>query len=156
MDRAPVSGKDLVLGIDMELQNYGELLMSNKVGSIVMIEPKTGEILCMVSSPTYNAGLLTGKEFSANYRTLEENPYKPLINRAVAGTYPPGSTFKPTQGLIFLQEGVITRKRATHVIEDIRPWGAVRPVTVMAHPWLFSTHLQLHAIRFSVMDSMRC
>lgn len=107
-DKAPVSGKDLTLGIDIDLQAYGESLMHNKVGAIVMIDPKTGEILCMVSAPTYDPGLLTGKGFGVNYRQLEVNPFKPLINRAIAGTYPPGSTFKPTQGLIFLQEGVIT------------------------------------------------
>ena len=107
-DKVPVSGKDLTLGIDIELQAYGELLMRNKVGSIVMIEPATGEILCMVSSPTYDPALLTGKQFGANYLALERNPYKPLINRAIAGTYPPGSTFKLTQGLVFLQEGIIT------------------------------------------------
>jgi penicillin-binding protein 2 len=107
-DKAPVSGKDLTLGIDIELQAYGELLLQNKVGSIVMIEPSTGEILCMVSAPTYDPALLTGKMFGTNYQELERNPYKPLINRAIAGTYPPGSTFKPTQGLVFLQEGIIT------------------------------------------------
>jgi penicillin-binding protein 2 len=107
-DKAPVSGKDLTLGIDIELQAYGERLMHNKVGSIVMIDPKTGEILCMVSAPTYDPGLLTGKSFAANYRQLENNSFKPLINRAVAGTYPPGSIFKPAQGLAFLQEGIIT------------------------------------------------
>ncbi|MDR0421735.1 MAG: penicillin-binding protein 2 [Proteiniphilum sp.] len=107
-DKAPVSGRDLTLGIDVELQAYGERLMHNKVGSIVMIDPKTGEVLCMVSAPTYDPGLLTGKSFGENYRRLENNPFKPLINRAIAGTYPPGSTFKPSQGLIFLQEGIIT------------------------------------------------
>ena len=109
-DKAPVSGKDLTLGIDIDLQAYGELLMHNKMGSIVMINPKTGEILCMVSAPTYDPVLLTGKsaDFSANFRELVNNPFKPLLNRAIAGTYPPGSTFKPTQGLIFLQEGIIT------------------------------------------------
>jgi penicillin-binding protein 2 len=107
-DKTPRSGRDLTLGIDIALQAYGEMLMHNKVGSIVMIEPKTGEILCMISAPTYDPSLLTGKAFSTNYQLLENNPYKPLINRAIAGTYPPGSTFKPTQGLIFLQEGIIT------------------------------------------------
>lgn len=107
-DKAPQSGKDLTLGIDIDLQAYGELLMQNKVGSIVMIEPKTGEILSMVSAPTYDPALLTGKTFIANYLQLESNPYKPLLNRSIAGTYPPGSTFKPTQGLVFLQEGIIT------------------------------------------------
>ncbi len=109
-DKPAVSGKDLTLGIDIDLQAYGEKLMHNKVGSIVMIDPQTGEILCMVSAPTYDPVLLTGKssDFSTNYLQLENNPYKPLINRAVAGTYPPGSTFKPAQGLVFLQEGIIS------------------------------------------------
>ena len=106
-DKLPVSGKDLTLGIDISLQAYGEMLMHNKVGSIVMIEPKTGEILCMVSSPTYDPSILTGKNFAKNYLELEQNPFKPLFNRAIAGMYPPGSTFKPSQGLIFLQEGII-------------------------------------------------
>ena len=108
LDKAPVSGKDLVLSIDIELQAYGEYLMQNKIGSIVMIEPKTGEILCMVAAPSYDPSILTGKNFSQNYLELERDPYKPLINRAVSGLYPPGSTFKPTQGLIFLEEGIIT------------------------------------------------
>ncbi len=107
LDKLPVSGRDLTLSIDIDLQAYGERLMQNKVGSIVMIEPKTGEILSMVSSPTYDPSLLTGKEFGKNYIALEQNPFKPLINRAIGGTYPPGSTFKPTQGLIFLQENII-------------------------------------------------
>src|SRR5690554_1111372 len=107
-DKTPRSGKDLTLGIDIELQAYGETLMHNKVGSIVMIEPKTGEILCMISAPTYDPSLLTGKAFSANYQARVNNPYKPLINRAIAGTYPPGSTFKPTHGVVFLQVGILT------------------------------------------------
>ncbi len=107
-DRLPVSGRDLKLSIDIDLQAYGEYLMQNKIGSIVMIEPETGEILCMVAAPSYDPNLLTGKDFSKNYLELEQNPYKPLINRTVSGLYPPGSTFKPTQGLIFLQEGIIT------------------------------------------------
>lgn len=109
MDKFAVSGRDLKLSIDIELQAYGEYLMQNKIGSIVMIEPKTGEILCMVASPSYDPSILTGKSFSSNYRGLVENPYKPLINRAIAGLYPPGSTFKPSQGAIFLQEGIITQ-----------------------------------------------
>ncbi len=107
-DKAPVSGRDLNLSIDIDLQAYGEYLMQNKIGSIIMIEPKTGEILCMVAAPSYDPAILTGKNFSKNYLELEQNPYKPLINRAIAGLYPPGSTFKPTQGLIFLEEGIIT------------------------------------------------
>lgn len=106
-DRSAVSGKDLKLGIDIDLQAYGEYLMQNKIGSIVMIEPKTGEILCMVAAPSYDPAILTGKDFSTNYLQLVRNPYKLLINRAIAGNYPPGSTFKPSQGLVFLQEGII-------------------------------------------------
>ncbi|RHJ92477.1 penicillin-binding protein 2 [Parabacteroides bouchesdurhonensis] len=107
-DVAPVSGKNLTLSIDMELQELGERLMQNKRGSIVMIEPSTGEILCMVSSPSYDPGMLSGRQRGKNHKLLEKNQDKPLLNRAIMGTYPPGSTFKPTQALTFLQEGVIT------------------------------------------------
>ncbi len=108
MDKEPVSGHDLILSIDIELQAYGEYLMQNKIGSIIMIEPNTGEVLSMVAAPSYDPSLLTGRDFGNNYLMLEKDPYKPLINRAVSGLYPPGSTFKPSQGLIFLQEGIIT------------------------------------------------
>lgn len=107
-DKSPVSGKNLTLSVDMDLQAYGEYLMQNKIGSIVMIEPSTGEVLCLVSAPSYNPANLTGREFSKNYQELEQNPLKPLYNRATLGVYPPGSTFKPGQGLIFLQEGIIS------------------------------------------------
>ena len=107
-DKMPVSGQDLTLSIDIELQAYGEYLMQNKIGSIIMIEPKTGEILAMVAAPTYDPSLLTGREFGKNFMELARDPYKPLINRAVSGLYPPGSTFKPAQGLVFLAEGAIT------------------------------------------------
>lgn len=107
-DIAPVSGKDLTLSIDIDLQAYGEHLMQNKVGSIVMIEPSTGEILCLVTSPTYDPSMLVGRDFVKNYKELENNPLTPLYNKAIQGMYPPGSTFKTTQGLIFLQEDIIT------------------------------------------------
>lgn len=107
-DVAPVSGKSLKLAVDINLQAYGEKLLKNKVGSIVMIEPETGEVLCLVSSPNYDPSLLVGRQRGKNHQLLSENPQKPLIDRAITGFYPPGSTFKPTQGLIFLQEGVIT------------------------------------------------
>ena len=106
-DLEPVPGKNLKLSIDTELQAYGEELMSNKLGSIVMIEPSTGEILCMVSSPTYDPSTLVGSKFLDGYKVLANNPYKPLLNRAVAGTYPPGSTFKAASGLTYLQEDII-------------------------------------------------
>lgn len=107
-DVAPVSGRDLTLGIDIELQEYGEQLMQGKIGAIVAIEPATGEILCMVTAPGYDPTLLVGSERGKNYAQLVANPMKPLYDRALQGAYPPGSTFKPTQGLIFLQEGTVT------------------------------------------------
>ena len=106
-DQNPIPGKDLTLSIDIDLQAYGEELMKNKLGSIIMIEPKTGEILCMISSPTYDPSTLVGSQFSDNYSKLENNPYTPLINRAINGSYPPGSTFKPLQALAFLEEDII-------------------------------------------------
>lgn len=106
-DKAPISGKNLKLSLDIELQAYGEYLMQNKIGSIVMIEPATGEILCMVTSPSYDPSMLLGRDFGTNYKQLENNPLKPLYNRAIQGMYPPGSTFKTTQGLIFLEEDII-------------------------------------------------
>lgn len=107
-DVAPVSGRDLTLSIDIELQKYGEQLMQGKIGAIVAIEPTTGEILCMVSAPGYDPSLLVGSDRGKNYAALVSDPMKPLYDRALQGAYPPGSTFKPTQGLIFLQEGIIT------------------------------------------------
>jgi penicillin-binding protein 2 len=111
-DVAPVSGKNITLSIDMDLQTYGEKIMRNKLGAIVMIEPSTGEILCLVSSPSFDPSLLNGRQRGANYQILESDPQKPLFDRSIMGSYSPGSTFKPTQGLIFLQEGVITKDKA--------------------------------------------
>ena len=107
-DVPPVAGNNLKLSIDIGLQAYGEMLMQGKVGAIVCIEPKTGEILALVSSPTYDPALLMGKERGKNYGDLVNNRLKPLYDRAIMAAYPPGSTFKPSQGLIFLQEGIIT------------------------------------------------
>lgn len=107
-DIQPESGKNLKLSLDMDLQAYGEKLMQNKLGGIVMIEPETGEVLCMVSAPTYDPSILIGRQRGKNYVALQKDPLKPLFNRPLMAQYPPGSTFKPTQGLIFLQEGVIT------------------------------------------------
>lgn len=111
-DIAPVSGSNLKLGLDIKLQEYGERLMQGKIGAIVAIEPKTGEILAMVSSPTYDPTTLIGRERGKNYRALVNDPYKPLFDRAIMAAYPPGSTFKPTQGLIFRQENIITLSTA--------------------------------------------
>ncbi len=111
-DVKAISGKNLTLGIDIELQKYGEQLMQNKIGAIVAIEPATGEILAMVSSPTYDPTTLIGRERGKNYRELVRNPYKPLYDRSLMAAYPPGSTFKPTQGLIFEQEGIVNTETA--------------------------------------------
>lgn len=106
-DVAPVSGRDLRLSLDIKLQEYAESLMEGKRGAVVAIEPSTGEILCLVSSPTYDPRLLVGRERGDNYRMLVNDESWPLFDRAIMGAYPPGSTFKPTQGLILLQEGII-------------------------------------------------
>ena len=107
-DVEAVPGKDLTLSIDMELQALGERLMKNKIGSIVAIEPSTGEVLCMVSSPTFDPHDLIGRQRGANHLALSKDKRKPLLNRAIQGTYPPGSTFKTSQALTYLQEGIIT------------------------------------------------
>ncbi len=107
-DVAPTSGRDLKLSIDIKLQQYAESLMVNKRGAVVAIEPATGEILCMVSSPTYDPNMLVGRQRGENYKKLVHDESRPLFDRALMGAYPPGSTFKPTQGLIFLQENIIT------------------------------------------------
>ena len=107
-DKQAVRGKDLTLSLDIELQELGEKLMQNKIGSIVAIEPSTGEILCMVSAPSYDPSLLTGRDRGKNHKELSKDKRKPLMNRAIMGTYPPGSTFKTSQALTFLEEGIIT------------------------------------------------
>ena len=110
LDQKPVPGKNLTLAIDKDLQALGERLMEGKIGSIVAIEPKTGEVLCMVSSPTYDPRVMVGRQRSKSQRELGLDPWKPLLNRSIMGQYPPGSTFKTTQGLTFLSEGIITDK----------------------------------------------
>ena len=107
-DRRPVAGKNLTLSIDVELQALGERLMEGKIGSIVAIEPSTGEVLCMVSSPTYDPRIMTGRKRGKNHLALQRNVWKPLLNRSIMGQYPPGSTFKTTQALTYLTEGIIT------------------------------------------------
>jgi len=111
-DMMPKPGKNVTLSIDVELQKLGERLMRGKAGSIVAIEPSTGEILCMVTSPTYDAKKMMGKERGRYHAYLYNNPNKPLLNRAIQGVYPPGSTFKTSQALTFLQEGIITPSTA--------------------------------------------
>lgn len=107
LDVPPVAGKNLKLSLNIELQELGERLLEGKIGSIVAIEPSTGEVLCMVSSPSYDPHLVVGRHRGENHLKLARDPWKPLLNRAIMGVYPPGSTFKTTQALTFLQEGII-------------------------------------------------
>ncbi len=107
-DSDAVQGKNIISSIDMDLQAYGEYLMQNKSGSIVAIEPETGEVLALVSTPNYDPGLLVGRIRSENFSRLQADTLEPLFNRALMASYPPGSTFKPVIGLIGLQENVIT------------------------------------------------
>lgn len=108
LDREAKAGTDLYLSIDRKAQQLAEELLRGKVGSVVAIEPKTGEILVMASAPNWNPGTLVGKERSANYQQLASDPNKPLINRATQAQYSPGSTFKTLQALVGLQEKAIT------------------------------------------------
>ncbi|MCK4920460.1 MAG: penicillin-binding protein 2, partial [Bacteroidales bacterium] len=105
-DEQSVLGTNITLTIDNELQEYGEKLMRSFSGSIVAIEPGTGEILSLVSAPSFPPDLLVGRGLSANYNKLATDTLNPVFNRAVAASYPPGSTFKIINGLISLEEGV--------------------------------------------------
>jgi len=106
-DTLAVSGEKLISTINADLQEYGEKLMKNKLGSIVVIEPQTGEILALVSSPTYDPNLLVGRERGHNFSKLYTDPYIPLYMRPLQAYYPPGSAFKPVQALIGQEEKLI-------------------------------------------------
>lgn len=127
LDTLPVPGQDLTITIDLELQRYAEKLMEGKAGSVVAIEPSTGEILAFVSSPNYDPSLLTGRDFSSNFTELEQDSLNPLFNRPVQAMYPPGSMFKTVQSLIALQERVTYPKEQIFtdntLIGDLAPPG---------------------------------
>lgn len=106
-DTMAVQGSDIIASFDLDLQAYGEQLMKNKRGSIVALEPGTGEVLALISAPNFDPGLLVGRVRSENYSRLLADTLNPLFNRALMASYPPGSTFKPVNGLIGLAEGVI-------------------------------------------------
>lgn len=136
MDRQAVAGNNLFTSLDIELQKLGEKLMTNKVGSIVAIDPKTGGIIAMVSSPTYNPDYLTGPERNKHVRELlYDDPRLPMFNRAVAASYAPGSTFKTLQALVGLGEGVINTKTtfscsgAFYGCGSSKPMGCLDPGT---------------------------
>ena len=107
-DTLSVPGQDLISGIDLDLQQYGEMLMRGKSGSIAAIEPSSGEVLALVSGPSYDPILLTGKNYSSNFRLISNDSMKPLFNRPLMAQYRPGSIFKIAQAMTALQEGVIT------------------------------------------------
>jgi len=108
LDTDAVPGERLKSSLDIRIQKLGEKLMQNKVGSIVAIEPATGEILCFVSSPTYDPNQMVGRDHGDNIAALSKNPYLPFLIRPIQAHYPPGSSFKPLSALIALQEGIIT------------------------------------------------
>ena len=110
MDKEAVPGHDIVTTIDADLQQYGQELMKNKVGSLVAIEPKTGDVLSLVSSPGVDVSMLA--DISQHYNEIIKDPHKPMFNRAVQAPYPPGSVFKLVNGLIGLQEGVLNMDMA--------------------------------------------
>jgi penicillin-binding protein 2 len=108
LDTIAVQGSDITTGIDLDLQDYGEQLMKNKRGSVVAIEPETGEVLSLISAPDFDPALLVGRVRGENFaKLLGDTIEQPLFNRATMASYPPGSTFKPINGLIGLQEKVI-------------------------------------------------
>ncbi len=110
LDTLSTPGENLQVTIDLDLQEYGETLMAGKVGSLVAIEPETGDILSIISAPTYNPDDLSGKDYGKNYSSLNTDSLRPLFNRPIMAMYPPGSIFKTVQSLIGMQEGVLTPK----------------------------------------------
>lgn len=134
-DTLSIPGQNLVTTIDLDLQEYGEFLMKGKSGSIIAIEPATGEILSIVSGPSYDPNLLTGRRYSSNFMLISNDTNKPLFNRPLMAQYRPGSIFKIAQSMVALQEGVITPEtriqcnrsiincHGAHTNEDLR--GAI-------------------------------
>lgn len=126
-DTLPKSGENIHLTIDLELQQYAEKLMEGKVGSVVAIEPSTGRILALVSAPSYDPQLLSGKNLSKNFPELNKDQNKPFLNRPLQARYPPGSMFKTIQGVIAMHEGVIRSEEIIKTdgsnIGDLAPPG---------------------------------
>lgn len=118
-DTMAVTGTTITTSIDILLQEYGELLMQNKKGSIVAIEPKTGEILSLVSAPYYDPNMLVGRAVKKNYPILSADTMNPLFNRALMAKYPPGSIFKTVQAMIGLEEGVISENSSFSCVKSL-------------------------------------
>jgi penicillin-binding protein 2 len=118
-DTMAITGSSIYTSIDIVLQEYGELLMQNKKGSIVAIDPKTGEILALVSAPNYDPNMLVGRAVKKNYPLLSHDSLNPLFNRALMAQYPPGSIFKTVQALIGMEDGVITENASFSCIKSL-------------------------------------
>ncbi|MFW5755649.1 MAG: penicillin-binding protein 2 [Tangfeifania sp.] len=149
-DMPAQTGKNIITSIDIELQMYAEKLLENKKGSVVAIEPSTGEILAMASAPGYHPGLLVGRVRSENFSTLLADTLQPLFNRALMASYPPGSTFKALNALVALEEKTITAQthfscsgtaslpiRCTHYHES--PLDVVDAMRESCNPFLWNT-----------------
>ncbi len=149
-DRPAEIGKNITTSLDIELQLYAEKLFQNKRGSVVAIEPASGEVLALVSAPAYDPGLLVGRVRGSNYAGLESDTLKPLFNRALMAQYPPGSTFKVLNVLAGLQEGAITTAtrfscngpasvpiRCTHNHQS--PLGVVAAIRESCNPFMWNT-----------------
>ena len=132
-DTLPIQGTDITLTIDSKLQQYGEALMINKRGGIVAIEPSSGEILAMISTPTYNPNLMVGRERSKNFTKFYlDSIQKPLLDRGLKGEYPPGSPFKVITALTALQEGVINTSTTIKCFGGYR-YGARKDAFMECH-----------------------
>jgi penicillin-binding protein 2 len=118
-DTISIPGQDLVSTIDIDLQEYGEFLMNGKAGSVIAIEPATGEILTMISGPSYDPTMLTGRNYSENFKLISSDTNKPLFNRPLMAQYRPGSIFKIAQAMVALQEGVISPETRIYCDRDI-------------------------------------
>jgi len=143
-DTLPQPGKNLVLTIDGALQKYAERLMEGKIGSLVAIDPSSGEILALVSAPSYDPSLLSGRGFSQNFVTLQSDSLKPLFNRPLQAMYPPGSMFKTIQGLIALEQDKVQADEIVTVnsklIGDHAPLGKYdmeRAITKSSNNYFF-------------------
>ncbi len=144
-DTIPEAGQNLHTSLDIELQELGEKLMQNKLGSIVAIDPKTGGVLAMVSAPTYQPKYLTGADRRKHFSELFLNPAKPLLNRTVSATYSPGSTFKTLQALVGLQEGVIDENFSVSCSGAFYGCGSGKPMRCLD----YGTYNLRNAITFS-------
>jgi len=163
-DTIAIKGKDIQITIDVELQAYGELLMTNKKGSIVAVEPATGEILALVTSPSYDPNLLVGRIRGENYTLLANDTLQPLFNRALTATYPPGSTFKLLNAMIALQEGSISRYtqyscegtetkpiRCSHF--HTTPVNLTQAIEISCNPYFWKTFRSIFNLKENIHDS---